>query len=208
MSTIPTDDGVKVNTRTDDTLGRTEDLFVCSYRLINVVNELTACSNALDNMNSSASKRKECHRTIRNVIIPVMTTVSSILIEAGKETAPIAGVKYICEKNERKTIQEVVLNNNSKKNQSTDLLMLKSYLSSKLESHQPPQAQKRPSPATPTPTPTNKRTRTNAVTPTTDEVCIRTPANGSQYTKQEVVDILKDFPQGRSAEKKRFIPFF
>ena len=69
--------------------------------------------------------------------------------------------------------------------------MLKSYISSKLESHQPSQAQKRPSPATPTPR--NKRTRINAVTPTTAEVCIPTPANGEQYTKQEVIDLLKDY---------------
>eukprot|EP00956_Cyclotella_meneghiniana_P034537 scaffold105890_cov72-Cyclotella_meneghiniana.AAC.2 len=182
MSTVvPSCDGVKINTKTDDALARTEDLFVCAYRLHNAVNELDSCCKLLEDNGSSANKRKECHRIIRNVISPIMTTVSNVLVEAGKANAPIAGVKYISEKKERARIQDV-LDMNSKKNVSLDILMMKSYLQSQ-DTDESCSAQKRPSPTTPTHD--SKRTRSNAVTPTTDEVALRLPVDGKQYSKQE-----------------------
>jgi hypothetical protein len=121
----------------------------------------------------------------------VLSHVSFILNSAGKNTAPIAGLKYQCDKKDKEAMH--VLVDPSNKRKSADLQLLENYTSSSKCDLTPQQKKKQR-----TVSPVNINDDKSAPP-------LPVPANGTQYTKHEVIEILKDHPQTGSSEKAAMI---
>jgi hypothetical protein len=141
---------------------------------------------ALEDKNCSFKQHNNSARSIKKIIIPALSQISTILNSAGKTTSPIAGVKYQCDKkeNQKKRVALKMLADPSNKRKSADHQLLESY-SATVSSEVTPKQKKKQRIVTP---------ESNANDISELVVSLPPTVNGSQYNKHEVINILKVYP--------------
>jgi hypothetical protein len=186
----------ELQTSTDKKLAATVQLFEASNRVTNIINELQICVKALEDKNCTFKKRNDSARSIKKIIIPALSQISTILNNAGKTTSPIAGVKYQCDKKEIQKKRDALkmLTDPSNKRKSADHHLLECYSATATVGREV--------------TPKQKKKKQRTVTPECNDndtselvLSLPPPINGSQYDKHEVINILKVYPLTGSSEK-------
>ena len=104
----PTTPSPRLSTKPDAKLDAARALYTASYRLGNSVNLLETCVRVMKDEKSSPAKMKLHLDQITNLVIPSINLVVETLQISGKYVSPIPSVKVICDKYERKTVDEIV----------------------------------------------------------------------------------------------------
>ena len=160
----------KPNTKLDTACA----LYTASYRLANSVNLLETCAEVLKDEKASVKKLTTHIDQITTLIIPSIKLVVETLRKSGKYVAPIPSVKVICDKFEKKTINEVV---KPSKRKCPDSQLLHHFITPNSKISTEPRPSKKP------------RVTRSQVSAKTVEV--PEPKNGSQYTVSEMLENLE-----------------
>ena len=102
-----TEQSSNVVTKTDKKLLAAQNLSKASHHLKNTTSELKACVLAIEDRNASQWIWDDIARNITKVILPAIMKVTDILNDTGKDIAPIGSVKVICDRNERKQLLQM-----------------------------------------------------------------------------------------------------
>jgi hypothetical protein len=167
----------EVKTKPGSRLEATQQIYVAARRVDNVINELSSYADILANKNSSQREIQETARKIKEGLNGSLLKVSSVLTDSAKHIAPIASIKTVCDRNDKRKMKEIVDPTNKRK--SADYQMLESYSKGGT-------------------TPLNKKKRAYQVTPTSSakkakkakQIRLPAPINGTEYTKAEVISII------------------
>jgi hypothetical protein len=118
-----------LQTFTDKKLAATVQLFEASNRVTNIINELQFCVKALEDKNCTFKQCNDSARSIKKIIIPALSQISTILNRAGTTTSPIARVKYQCDNKENPKKRDALkmLTDPSNKRKTADHQLLESY---------------------------------------------------------------------------------
>ena len=168
------------STKHDSRVVAARELYTVSYRLLNAASILKDCVSIISDPNSSGSKISQHLKYISNLIIPTVELSAGTIDRHGKYISDIPGLKLQIKRGEKSLTKEVV-KDNKRKNEHTQLL--KHFITpySPVSTNNPPK----------------RRRLTRGRTDSDAEVEIPEPANGTQYTKFKMLNILQDTDSGK-----------
>ncbi|KAL7552482.1 hypothetical protein ACHAWF_015738 [Thalassiosira exigua] len=186
-------------TKEDGKFDATKHLYTTSARLENAANVLDAyCRLFFDNQ-TSRNQILQKTRHVRNYILPLLKSASESLNDAARELAPIASIKYVHNREEKRRRRDTI--NPGNHGMSTDLQLIQNFVSSQKTTAKPVKK------LSVTPSPPKGRRRVPLSTIRPDEnvsedihkdkhILLPAPKDGVYYRKPEVVSIISTFKEG------------
>ena len=172
-----TDAPVPIRTKSDVRFEATKELLITATNLERAAKVLDNYTRLFINIGTSRNEIIAKSRQLKNFISPLLSRAAASLNDISNNLAPIPSVKYLHIRNERKRVNEVVDESNSR--MSPELQLVSNYIL---------QDERKMKGVNNSITPPKKRTKTN--------VNITPPSNGVQYRKSEVVNELRKYKKG------------
>jgi hypothetical protein len=91
-----------VETKPGSKLEATQQIYVAARPVDNVINEFSSYADILANKNSSQRKIQDTACKIKQEINGSLLNVSSVLTNSANDIAPIASIKTVCDRNNKR----------------------------------------------------------------------------------------------------------
>ncbi len=187
MSTQPTSDGTLVSTITDKRFNQAKCIYAIAWQFTDATGVLEDLCSAVCDCNYSRAKLFQDVAFVKKFVIPLLKDSIGTIPTAARILLPIAGVKYVHERNENKMKWEVAMSRSPSLSLQKEMNVWHVTDGRNNNKHD-------------TSTPPAKRYRCSGAcvipTDTHDSIYLPTPESGTAYNKIEVVNILPKVPIG------------
>ena len=182
-------------TKSDAKFEATKHLYLTATRLNNAAKVLEEYCGVFSDKLASRTKIVQKSQHLKRYIVPLLTYAADTIDDMGKVLAPIASVKYVHDRNERKRKSDVVDPNNPR--MGPDLQLISDYVTT--------ERKKECTAREVTPLKKKSMSSSRAKNASNGEdgnehkdahIILPVPSNGYQYRKSEVVKILWEYPSG------------
>lgn len=175
-------------TTSDSKLVATRESYTAAYRLNNSISVLNDAVEVLSDPDSTPSKIATHVDYIAKLVVPTLGLVHDT--KHAVHVSPMAGVKSICAKLEKKAVASII-KPSKRKSESVQILQHFITPSSPRLFDKPPSSKRR------------RLTRSQAAK-VDDDIEVPEPANGIQYTKIEMLGYLESIPEKSGKRKKSY----
>jgi hypothetical protein len=187
MSTQPTSDDFLVSTTTDKKINQAKHIYAIARQFTDATGVLEDLCLAVCVRTYSRSKLLQDVAFVKKFIIPLLKDSINTITIAARILLPIAGVKYVHERNENKRKWEVAMSKNSSYSLQKEMIVrhvIEGQNNNNMIPTLPQQKRYRCSTASVSPT------------ATTESINLPTLESGTAYNKIEVVNIMSKVPVG------------
>jgi hypothetical protein len=187
MSTQPTPNDSLVSTTTDKKFNQAKRIYAIARRFTDATGVLEDLCSAVCDRNYSRAKLLQDVAFVKKFVISLLKDSIGTITTAARILSPIAGVKYVHERNENKRKQEVAMSKSPSLSLQKEMIVrhvTDGRNNNKHDTDTPPAKRYHRSRACVSPTYTD------------DSINLPTPESGTAYNKIEVVNILSKVPVG------------
>jgi hypothetical protein len=184
MTTLPNPDVTLVKTTTDNKFIQAKHIYAIAKRLTDVTGVLEDLCSAVCNRTYSRAKLLQDVAFVKKYVIPLMKDSVDTITTVARILSPIAGVKYVHQRNGNKRKWEIAMNENTTLSLTKGMIVW--HVNDGIHNNKKDIA-----------TPTAKRCcRSHAYVSPTGIITLPTPASGKAFNKIEVVDLMSKVPVG------------
>ena len=184
MTTLPNPDDTLVKTTTDNKFIQAKHIYAIAERLTDATEVLEDLCSAVCDRTYSRAKLLQDVAFVKKYVVPLMKDSDDTITTVARILSPIAGVKYVHQRNEKKRKREIVMIENT--TLSLNKGMIVQHVNDGIHNNKKDIA-----------TPNAKRCHhSRACVSPTDTITLPIPASGKAFNKIEVVNLMSKVPVG------------